>query len=419
MARIAFCSPLPPAQTGIATYAAAVLDGLARIGATERHGFDAMWPLGAGSAAKVDEADLAIYQIGNNVEFHDAIYHLSVWHPGVVVLHDLALDGLMQGLRRNRDPLAPPARAEAVASTPRGADPDDPLGIPWCAQVVRRARAVIVHSRFARDYLHHVGCRTPVLVAPHPLVERDQDVDRARARREELRGRVSRGGEVVVGIAGQMNESKGISPLLEALAKVRTRVRVVLAGRLPEHTDLHATIQRFGLADRVTIVANPSDDDFLAWLCAFDVLVNVRDPHRGETSGSLVRALHVGVPSIVSAVGTYLEVPDDAVVRIPAGPPDPDALAVAIEQLASDADLRARIGERARAYAHDALDPTITAHVYEDAIDAVLALQTDPARAGLRIWAEALQEVGVGPQHVRRGLGVRYAEAVGELASPA
>ena len=51
------------------------------------------------------------------------------------------------------------------------------------AQAVRRARTVIVHSRFARDYLLRAGCRTPIVVTPHPLVERDDEIDAARERR--------------------------------------------------------------------------------------------------------------------------------------------------------------------------------------------------------------------------------------------
>jgi hypothetical protein len=45
-------------------------------------------------------------------------------------------------------------------------------------------------------------------------------------------------------------------------------------------------------------------------------------------------------------------------------------------------------------------------------VDTVLAYRADPARVALSRWAEALRSVGVGPQHVRRGFGLRYAEAL-------
>jgi len=415
MAKVAFCSPLPPAQTGIAAYATAVLGGLDEIGFTAEHQLDPMWPLGPGAEERVRASDVGVFQLGNNVEFHGAIYRLSVWNPGVVVLHDLALDGLMYGLGLANDPLTLPARAEAMAAAARNADLEDPLGVPWCAQAVRRARTVIVHSRFARDYLLRAGCRTPIVVTPHPLVERDDEIDAARERRARLRHRVARGDEVVVGIAGDLNASKGIEALLAAFPRVRSNVRGVLVGRTSSHWDVQGALRRSGVGDRVTVVTDVRDDEFLEWLCAFDILINLRHPHRGETSGSLVRALHAGVPTIVSAVGSYLEVPDGVVVRIAPGPPDPVELATAIDRLAEDPEARASMSRHARDYARSALAPRVTAAGYAEAVHRVLELNADPVRTSIARWARGLRAAGVGPQHAARGLGVRYAEALFEL----
>jgi len=417
VATVEFVSPMPPAETGIATYAAAVLGGLEATGFAAEHTIESIWPVGPGAEERVAAADVAVYQLGNNVEFHGEIYRLSVWHPGVVVLHDLALDGLMYGLGVARSPLAEPARSEAIAAAPPGEGFEYPLGVPWCAQAVRRARAVIVHSRFAATYLERVGCRTPITIAPHPLVEADEEIERARVRGADLRARAHEGGGLVVGIAGDLNASKGIAELLAAVGRMRADVRVLLVGRTSPHWDLRSVLRHSGVADRVTVIANTSDEDFLSWLCAFDVLVNLREPHRGETSGSLVRALHVGVPTVVSAVGTYLEVPDDVVARIPAGPPDPAALADVLDRLAADPAGRAAMGERARAYARNELAPERTAGAYAAAIEGVLALRADPARAALARWASALQAEGVRPRDVRRGFGLRYAESLAEIAA--
>jgi len=414
MARIAFVSPLPPERTGIATYAATVLDAVADL--RTDHRIDRLWPLGRDALTRVRDADVAVYQIGNNVEFHGDIYALSVWNPSVVVLHDLAIDGLIWGLGEVRSPLAAPARAEAMLAARAGADPDDPLAIPWCAQLVRRARAVIVHSAFAKAYLEGIGCRTPITVVPHPVVERDAAVDVARARRDALRRGIGARDELLVGVAGDLNATKGIQQLLEALPSLRSPARLVLVGRRAGW-DLDAALRASGVGDRVTVVRDVDDDEFLAWVCAFDVLVNLRFPHRGETSGSLVRALHAGTPTIVSAVGTYLEVPDDVVVRIAPGVPDPAELATAIDALAADPAGRGAMGERARRFARDALAPARTAEGYLRAIEGVLALQADPGRAALARWAEALRALGVAPHHVERGFGLAYADAIAEMRS--
>src|SRR5439155_24263804 len=155
------------------------------------------------------------------------------------------------------------------------------------------------------------------------------------------------GDEVVVGIAGDLNASKGIEALLAALPRVRSNVRAVLVGRTSSHWDVQGALRRSGVGDRVTVVADVRYDEFLEWLCAFDILINLRHPHRGETSGSLVRALHAGVPTIVSAVGTYLEVPEGVVARIAPGPPDPVELASVIDGLAEDPGGRAAVSRHA------------------------------------------------------------------------
>src|ERR1700687_2948540 len=80
--KIGFFSPLPPAPTGVADYAEALLAGL------RRHG-----------DVTVDGSDSAItlYHIGNN-QLHRAIYERALSKPGVVVLHDAVLQHLFLGM---------------------------------------------------------------------------------------------------------------------------------------------------------------------------------------------------------------------------------------------------------------------------------------------------------------------------------
>ena len=58
-----------------------------------------------------------------------------------------------------------------------------------------------------------------------------------------------------------------------------------------------------------------ADADFLGWLAAADAVVDLRFPHRGEVSGSLSARDAGGRPTIVSATGTYLDMPDGSSCR--------------------------------------------------------------------------------------------------------
>ncbi len=415
--KLAFVGPMPPAATGIASYDRAVLDGLSRTGFLERHRTDVWWPVKAQHQRSIGRYDLGIYQLGNNGGFHRRIYRLAVASPGLVVLHDLALDGLVRQLEMAGDPLGLDATREAAALRGRVIDPDvvrhEPLRIVWSAAVTRAARGIVVHSEFCKRYLESVGVRTPIFTVPHPVVEDGASMRRAEPRARELRAPLeARGARTVVVAPGDINEAKCLPALIEAIATLPDGVHAVLVGRRIPGTDIEAVIADHAIGDRVTVHHDVSDDDFRAWLVAADIAVDLRSPHRGEVSGSLAMAMVAGVPTLVSATGTYLDIPEELVVRVAPGPADPAELAARIDELRNDPLRRARIGDAARAYMAELRRSEATARGYEHAILATRDIVLDPARAVLARWARNLAAVGVDDGLVNEGFGVSYARAL-------
>jgi glycosyltransferase involved in cell wall biosynthesis len=417
---VAFVSPMPPAPTGIATYSRAVLEGLKAIG--YRRKLDVVWPVRPQDEIAVRSYGLAVYHIGNNVRFHGEIYRFAVARPGLVVLHDLGLDDLVKGLLAEGDPMGMRAWREAARRAPRLSLPEatihEPLSQPWCAHVVRHARGVIVHSEFARRYLQDFGCATPVFVVPHPPGARTRDLAAAEARSASMRARAGAGqGDVLVVAPGDLNRAKQPDALLAAVAALPANVRLALVGRTIPDFDAPAAVREAGVADRAIVAADVPDADFLAWVAAADVVVDLRFPHRGEVSGSLARALQAGRPTIVSATGTYLDLPAGAVATVPAGPVDPEALRVVLGGLVADPAKRAALSERARALAAERYTIEATARGYEHAIERTLALALDPTRLALPRWARALNDIGLREEHVVEGFGVSYVRGLQELAA--
>jgi glycosyltransferase involved in cell wall biosynthesis len=409
--------PIPPAATGIASYDRAVLDGLRRIGFLERHRTDVVWPVRARHRRAIGSYDIAIYQIGNNVTFHRDAYHLAFAAPGLVVLHELATDGLVRGLEALGDPLGLDAAREAAALRYRATDSDiarhEPLRVVWCAAVARAARGIVVHSEFCKRYLETAGVRTPIFTVPHPVVEDESSMRRAEPRARELRATLeARGARTVVVAPGDINEAKCLPALVEAMAALPRDVHAVLVGRRIPGTDIGKAIADQAVGDRVTVHHDVSDDDFRAWLVAADIAVDLRFPHRGEVSGSLSMAMVAGVPTIVSATGTYLDIPEGLVVRVAPGPADPAELASRIAELREDPERRARIGDAARARMAELRDSDATAKGYEHAILATRDVVLDPTRAVLARWARSLAAVGVDESLVEDGFGASYARAL-------
>src|SRR6266851_2494806 len=87
--RVALFTPLPPAQTGTADYAQALIPELEKL--VELQVFKRV-PL----RFKPDAFGALIYQIGNNPH-HAEVYDLALKHPGVVVMHETNLHDLIRG----------------------------------------------------------------------------------------------------------------------------------------------------------------------------------------------------------------------------------------------------------------------------------------------------------------------------------
>ena len=418
--RIAWLSPMPPARTGIATYSRSVLDGLHRIGFREGLEIEALWPAARRYEGALPWYALCVYHLGNNVEFHRDIYRDAIRVPGLVVIHDLALDDFVKGMVAQGDWVGRQSAREAMRNRERVRSHDpvttEPLRIPWAAHVARRARGIVVHSEFGRRYLREMGSKTPVFVVPHPVVESEGDIRRALARRMSLRGPLEASGmRTLVGVFGDLNAAKLIDVVWQAVDRLPESVHLVVVGRRIDGYDIDAVVRESGLGGRLTLLADVPDPDFLAWIGAADVVVDLRHPHRGEVSGSLARAMQCGTPAIVSGTGTYLDIPDNLVVRVSPGRPDPRELATAIERLAADSAFAARMGARARTHVEVQAREETTARGYADAIERTLRLMRDPAHLAMARWAGSLVDLSVTTEHLARGYGLSYARALEEL----
>ena len=104
--------------------------------------------------------------------------------------------------------------------------------MPYIAHAARHARGIVVHSPFVERYLRAFGCRTPIYVVPHPVVERDEDVRRAERRAPVLRGSLeAMGMKALLGVFGDRNAAKLIDIVLAAVARLPESVHLVLVGR--------------------------------------------------------------------------------------------------------------------------------------------------------------------------------------------
>src|SRR5919197_308437 len=63
-----------------------------------------MPPVRARHEGQIPWYTMGVYHLGNNVEFHRDIYRHAIQSPGLVVIHDLAVDDFVRGMIAAGDP---------------------------------------------------------------------------------------------------------------------------------------------------------------------------------------------------------------------------------------------------------------------------------------------------------------------------
>jgi glycosyltransferase involved in cell wall biosynthesis len=142
---------------------------------------------------------------------------------------------------------------------------------------------------------------------------------------------------------------KGLVPLLEALAKVRTErhAELVVIGSPRKQTKVGATISRLGLEGAVTFVSGVTQERIRELYAEAEVAV-VPSLYEGFSLPA-VEAMACGVPLVATTGGALPEVAGtDGTTALLVPPGDPGALAVAIGTALDDSELRARIGAAGR-----------------------------------------------------------------------
>jgi glycosyltransferase involved in cell wall biosynthesis len=143
---------------------------------------------------------------------------------------------------------------------------------------------------------------------------------------------------------------KGLLPLVESLAKLRTErpeAHLVVVGRLRAESPVAAAIERLGISDAVTFESGVSDNRMVDLYAEANVAV-VPSLYEGFSLPA-VEAMACGVPLVTTTGGALPEVVgEDGVTGLLVPPGDVGALAIAIDRILGDPALGAKLAEAAR-----------------------------------------------------------------------
>ncbi|MBI3894571.1 MAG: glycosyltransferase [Acidobacteria bacterium] len=375
--RIAFFSPLNPKPSGISDYSESLLPHLAA--RVERLDvFIEDYELSNNSIPenvrirhwrefepdyRTSCYDIVLYQIGNN-PFHVYIYDLAVRIPGVLVLHEFNLHYLLaeativrqdwEGYFREVEYNAGVGALKRARRVRAGLQEPDYHGIAMNRRLIENNQGVIVHSDYMVDLLREGGFALPVRKIPHGVELPNVDGFLARRQVAELAQMPLGESTAVFGVFGFLKPYKRIEEALRAFARLHREhpnTRLILVGEEQPYYPLRPLIAKLGLQEAARLLGYVPLDTFITCMRACDVCLNLRRPTVGETSGTLLRALALGKPTMVSEIGAFRELPEDAAIKIPVDDREVDWLYEYMKVLLGEPELRRAIGEKAREYA--------------------------------------------------------------------
>jgi glycosyltransferase involved in cell wall biosynthesis len=209
-------------------------------------------------------------------------------------------------------------------------------------RALRGFSAVVAVSRPLVDGLARAGIpRDRIHLVPNAYRSKSDILSRGAARAEL--GLPDEPGAFLIGWVGRLSQEKGPDLLLEALARMRSRgPHAVFIGDSPDRAALESRAAVLGLADRIHWLGTVPR--VARCYAAFDCFAL-----SSRTEGTpivLLEAMAAGVPIVAAAVGGV----PDVVFREEAllvTPEEPNAVALALDQAASDP--AAAAGRAARA----------------------------------------------------------------------
>ena len=330
---LAFVSPFPPEKTGIAGYSARLVPSLAEyydIVCIANHRQiaepllvsrfpirDLQWFEDHGG-----RFDRILYQFGNSPA-HKKLFSLLEQHVGVSVLHDFFLSDVLSWMQESGYAQGCFSKAlndshgfPALVKDSRDGRKDSVAAFPCSISVLRDSAGVIVHSSHAIDLARDwYGPTASAVMRRVPFLPRKQERGNRAQARERLQ--IPKDAFVVCSY-GWITPFKLCHTILRAwlaspLGKTEDCFLIFVGA-----TDGGSYGKRFagkvGASEsrsHIRITGYVNEQQYIDYLAAADLAIQLRTQSRGETSATIFDCLAQNLPLIVNAHGSAAELPAD------------------------------------------------------------------------------------------------------------
>lgn len=329
--KIAWFSPLPPAPTDIGNYTMRLLPhlesafqielyseqetaetGLSRVPVKKYLGKGLNW-------RELNQFDFSVYHLGNNLLFHKGIWEASLQKPGVIVLHDEALHDFFFMFCRSAQDREGYLNWMKQFYGEQGCTCGEQFwkGMRTIDEMVQKypltelglmgALGVVVHTRALFDKLKTSnGYPIAHLNLPYNPISKKRTKEVGQSKPYSLV------------VFGHLGRNRRIEQILSVLSEFpnKDEFTLTIMGELWDRTYVSELIRKMGLGKRVEILGYVPEEELNKRLSRADMALNLRYPTMGEASGSQLRIWDHALPSLVTKVGWYAELPANTVFMV-------------------------------------------------------------------------------------------------------
>lgn len=332
--KLLYASPFPPQKSGISDYSQTLVYGL-------KEYFDVTLLI---DNDKLEQQELyrdfnvkiygkdkinfeafeyKIYNIGNNPYYHSYIYDCAIKHPGTIILHDFILYYLVVGYYQDKKKVYSKiyelegAKGIHLIKKALKTNKKDFLEykelahlFPLNKEIANSNNLIIVHSQCNYNKLRKINEHADVKKINHISLIRENEP--IMDRKTLFKKYNIPSDSCIIASFGFIASTKLNSVICRVVAKlnqaIEKKVVYLMVGE-GTYADslLGENIKKTGLVNI---------NEFNSYISHSDLIINLRYPSMGETSGALIRALAMGKLCVVSNDAWFSELPDDVVIKL-------------------------------------------------------------------------------------------------------
>lgn len=329
---------------------------------------------------KADEYDITLYNIGNNPQ-HTYIYEILQKYPGIVILHEAFIHGLIWNKTLARGDKVGYIE-EFLYSHGEEGNKVANLAIegektffeieskyPLIKRIIDDSLGLIVHNEFAKDIVINQNPEVKIQKINHPIT-----LNKTSTHREGLRKKMGLTNDtLIISSFGFINTHKRMNTMLEVFKEFHEEYKnsiFLIVGE--DYLGLKNMVKNLNIKNSVIHTGFVPFDKLYEYMQISDICINLRYPTAGETSGSVLRLMSMEKPVIVSNVGWFSELSDSCCAKVDVDSYEKELLLQYLRVLAANEKLRKKMGRNAREYVRREHNPQKIANEYLEFIHKII-----------------------------------------------